>query len=182
VLEICTFSKYLLLTLWFCSAFCWQCEDVKYFLLYLSTDRPRYKRLMGVSVIILVVFMFPANKLLSSSSSVALQFLKNIGHLMLRLFPDFLSTFLYVGFRKKVSLCCNWALLHEGVLGDWRYSSTHFLTSALDGGEWSASRPGRFTPRESPWCPLDRRLGGPQSRSGRGGEEKNSQPPPRIEP
>jgi hypothetical protein len=25
---------------------------------------------------------------------------------------------------------------------------------------------------------LDRRLGGPQSRSGRGGEEKNSQPPP----
>jgi hypothetical protein len=30
----------------------------------------------------------------------------------------------------------------------WRYSSTHSLTSALDGGEWSASRPGRFTPRE----------------------------------
>jgi hypothetical protein len=28
------------------------------------------------------------------------------------------------------------------------YSSIHFLTSALDGGEWSASRPGRFTPRE----------------------------------
>jgi hypothetical protein len=23
-----------------------------------------------------------------------------------------------------------------------------FLSSALDGGEWSASRPGRFTPRE----------------------------------
>jgi hypothetical protein len=32
------------------------------------------------------------------------------------------------------------------------------------------------------WYPLDRRLGGPQSRSGRGGEEKNSQPPPGIEP
>jgi hypothetical protein len=29
---------------------------------------------------------------------------------------------------------------------------------------------------ESPLLPLDRRLGGPQSRSGRGGEEKNSQP------
>jgi hypothetical protein len=28
------------------------------------------------------------------------------------------------------------------------YSSTHSLTSALDGGEWSASCPGRFTPRE----------------------------------
>jgi hypothetical protein len=28
---------------------------------------------------------------------------------------------------------------------------------------------------KSPWYPLDRRLGGPQSRYGRGGEEKNSQ-------
>jgi hypothetical protein len=33
-----------------------------------------------------------------------------------------------------------------------------------------------------PWYPLDRKLGGPQSRSGRGGEEKYSQPPPGIEP
>jgi hypothetical protein len=35
------------------------------------------------------------------------------------------------------------------------YSSTHSLTSALDGGERSASRPGRFTPSErapgTPW-------------------------------
>jgi hypothetical protein len=30
--------------------------------------------------------------------------------------------------------------------------------------------------------PLDRRLGGPQSRSGRGGEEKIPSPPPGIEP
>jgi len=29
---------------------------------------------------------------------------------------------------------------------------------------------------------LDRRVGGPQIRSGRGGEEKNSQSPPGIEP
>jgi hypothetical protein len=29
------------------------------------------------------------------------------------------------------------------------YSSSHSLTSTLDGGEWSASRPDRFTPRES---------------------------------
>jgi hypothetical protein len=28
------------------------------------------------------------------------------------------------------------------------YSSTHSLISALDGGEWSASRPSLFTPRE----------------------------------
>jgi hypothetical protein len=33
-------------------------------------------------------------------------------------------------------------------IGEWRYNSTHFLTSALDGGELSASRPGRFTPGE----------------------------------
>jgi hypothetical protein len=33
-------------------------------------------------------------------------------------------------------------------IGEWRYSSTHSLTSALGGGEWSASRPDRFTPRE----------------------------------
>jgi hypothetical protein len=45
-----------------------------------------------------------------------------------------------------------------------------------------------FTPRplylqgKSLCYPLDRRLGGSQSRSGRGGEEKNSQPPPEIEP
>jgi hypothetical protein len=40
------------------------------------------------------------------------------------------------------------------------------LTSALNGGEWSASHPGRFTPGKEPWHPLDRRLGGFQSRSG----------------
>jgi hypothetical protein len=32
-----------------------------------------------------------------------------------------------------------------------------------------------------PWYPLDTRLGGPQSRSGRGGEEKNSQSLPGLE-
>jgi hypothetical protein len=30
-------------------------------------------------------------------------------------------------------------------IGEWGYSSIHSLTSALDGGKWSASRPGRFT-------------------------------------
>jgi hypothetical protein len=62
------------------------------------------------------------------------------------------------------------------------YSSTHSLTSILYGGEWSASRPGRFTPRKEPQYPLDRRLGGLYSRSGRGGEEKNSQTLPGLEP
>jgi hypothetical protein len=35
---------------------------------------------------------------------------------------------------------------------------------------------------KSPWYPLDMRLGGPQSHSERGDKEKNSQPPPEIEP
>jgi hypothetical protein len=56
-----------------------------------------------------------------------------------------------------------------------------FLTSALDVGKWVASRPGRFTPGETaPLYPLDKRLGGPQSRSGRGSEEKEVLPLPRI--
>jgi hypothetical protein len=47
-----------------------------------------------------------------------------------------------------------------------------FLTLVLVGGEWSASRPSRFTPGErAPRYPLDRRLGGPQSRSARRGGE-----------
>jgi len=33
-------------------------------------------------------------------------------------------------------------------IGKWKYSSTHSFTSALRGGEWSASLSGRFTPRE----------------------------------
>jgi hypothetical protein len=33
-----------------------------------------------------------------------------------------------------------------------------------------------YSQRKNPWYPLDRRLGGPQRRSGRSGEEKNFQP------
>jgi len=35
---------------------------------------------------------------------------------------------------------------------------------------------------KNPRCPLDRRLGGPQNHAGSGGEEKNSQPLPGLEP
>jgi hypothetical protein len=52
------------------------------------------------------------------------------------------------GKKVRLSLRFSWAPRHEGVLGEWRYSSTHSLTSALYGGKWSALRPGRFTPRE----------------------------------
>jgi hypothetical protein len=49
---------------------------------------------------------------------------------------------------KVKSLCFNWTPRHEGILGEWRYSSTNSLTSAIDAGEWPASRPSSFTPRE----------------------------------
>jgi hypothetical protein len=39
-----------------------------------------------------------------------------------------------------------------------------------------------YPQRKSPYCPLDRRLGGPQSRFGRGGEEKNFHPLPGLDP
>jgi hypothetical protein len=73
-----------------------------------------------------------------------------------------------------VSLCIiSQALCLEDIWGSGTVAPP-FLTSALDGGEWSASRPCRFTPGErAPWYPLDRRLVGPQSCSGRCGEKTN---------
>jgi hypothetical protein len=69
--------------------------------------------------------------------------------------------------------CKRWsdpATCHRGAWGERRYSSYSFLNSALDGCEWSASRLGRVLPRgEDPRYPLNRRLGGPQSRAGRRG-------------
>jgi len=48
------------------------------------------------------------------------------------------------------------------------YNSCSFTTSTLDGGELSASRPGDALPAgKGPLYPLDRRMGGPYSWSGR---------------
>ena len=41
------------------------------------------------------------------------------------------------------------------------------MTAALEGGEWSAARPGRTLPREKTRYPFYGRMGGPQGRSGR---------------
>jgi hypothetical protein len=71
-------------------------------------------------------------------------------------------------FKVKVnlSLCFNCLPHHEVVLGEWIYRSTHSLTSAFDGGEWSASCLRPLYPHwKSPCYSLDRRSGGPQSRS-----------------
>jgi hypothetical protein len=56
--------------------------------------------------------------------------------------------------KKAVPATC-----HEGTRGERKYSSYSYLTSALDGGEWSASRPGRALPLSVPigleagWAP-----------------------------
>jgi hypothetical protein len=59
-----------------------------------------------------------------------------------------INKYLVKGKVKVKSFLCFLAPRHGPVLGMWRYSSTHSLTSVLYGGEWLASRPSRFTPRE----------------------------------
>ena len=49
---------------------------------------------------------------------------------------------------------------------------TPFITSAVDGDERSTSCPGQFSPRKENLYPLNRGMGGPQSRCGRFGEEE----------
>jgi hypothetical protein len=93
------------------------------------------------------------------------------------------SQIIFFPFKEvKLFLCFNWAPRHEGILG-----SDGTAPRILNLGtrwRWVVS----FTPwplypqRKSPWYPLNRRLGGTQSRFERSGEEKNSQPLPGIEP
>ena len=53
-----------------------------------------------------------------------------------------------------------------------RYSCHSFLTSALDGGKWSASPSGRFTPRTAPTVSTDYKAGRTQSPPGCFGIQK----------
>jgi hypothetical protein len=62
---------------------------------------------------------------------------------------DFVCSFTFTFTHNKSSCPCVW--LNTTLwrrIGEWRYSSTNSLTSTLHGGEWSASRPGRFISRE----------------------------------
>jgi hypothetical protein len=64
---------------------------------------------------------------------------------------------------------------HVAAKGGRKYNSYSFLTSALDGGEWSASLAFRdLAPGKDPRYLLFRRLGGPHSRSGHRGYRKIS--------
>jgi hypothetical protein len=82
----------------------------------------------------------------------------------------------------KLSPCLNWAPRHEGVLGEWRYSFTHSWRRFQMEVSGQLHTPPLYPQGKSPWYPLERRLGGPHSWPGRGGEEKNSKPLPGFEP
>jgi hypothetical protein len=87
---------------------------------------------------------------------------------------EYISTMEEVSKKFKVAPCAfNRAPLHEGVLGSGGITP-HFLHLGTR-WRWVVS----FTLRLL--YPQDGRLGGPQSRSGRGGEEKNSQLLPGLE-
>jgi hypothetical protein len=92
-----------------------------------------------------IQWMFMSRKLilLTYRSSISYENLINYKRLVL-----WLHSCKHLKVKVKLSLCFNWAPCCEGVLGEWRYSSTHSLTSALDGSELSASHLGCFTPRE----------------------------------
>ena len=68
---------------------------------------------------------------------------------------------------------------YEGHKGEWRYSSTLSLISALHWGGCSTPRLGRFTPGNGTRYPLYRRLRGPQGRSRWAGKIA---PPPGFDP
>jgi hypothetical protein len=83
--------------------------------------------------------------------------------------------------KVKLSLCFNWAPCHTGVLGNGVIAPR-----IIDLGiRWrrmvSFTRRPRYPQEKSPWNLLDRRLGGPRSQSGHGGEEENTQHMPGLE-
>jgi hypothetical protein len=88
---------------------------------------------------------------------------------------DMLDTTNCKGKAERIKSPCLIKAPHrENILGSGGIAPP-FLISAQDGGEWSPSRPRHFTPRgRNPRYPLYRKVGGPQSRSGRCGVQKIS--------
>jgi hypothetical protein len=86
-------------------------------------------------------------------------------------------SFLHVDVKVKLSLCFT---KHHAMKTYWGSGGIAPCIPNLGARwRWVIS----FTSRPlHPWYPLDRRLGGPQNRTGCGGEEKSSYPLPGIEP
>ena len=85
---------------------------------------------------------------------------------------------LYIG---KVHPCIGTGALYRpyGPQGGVEVQLYSFLTTALEGGEGSASRPGRSLPPGKTWYSLHRRLGGTKGRSG---QVRKISPPPGFDP
>jgi hypothetical protein len=86
--------------------------------------------------------------------------------------------------RKFLHSSCPCALTeHHAIKAYWGNGGiAHSLISALDGGEWSASRPGRFTPRErAPGTLWIGGLVGPRAVLDAVVKRKIPSPPPGIE-
>jgi hypothetical protein len=75
------------------------------------------------------------------------------------------------------------ATRHGGAWVERRYSSYSFTTSALDGGEWSASRPGcALPPGKGPMVPIVQEAGWASESVWTQRLEENSLPLSRIKP
>jgi hypothetical protein len=68
------------------------------------------------------------------------------------------------------------------VLSENESVALSFLTSALNGGEWSASGPSLYPQEKSPQYQFYRSLGGPQSRCGQCRVDKNISPHQEYDP
>jgi hypothetical protein len=93
---------------------------------------------------------------------------QRMGFKIFKLQPEEKHNFKLHPIKKKKESCP--ATRHEGAWGERRYSSYSFLTSALDGGEWSASCPSRtLPPGKGPPVPIGQEAGVPWSWSGHRG-------------
>jgi hypothetical protein len=93
--------------------------------------------------------------------------------------PDFMFRIItHVYYNKSNTVKVHPRNGHEDPERKQRYTSTVSLTSALDGGEWSTPRPGRFPLGKETWYQLHRRMGEPLGRSGRVRNITGPPPPP----